>query len=133
VLAASGVVAAFATMAPAPVSMAPDAPLIEALSIRTDALIPAPLTYRREERFQRGDTLAGFLQRLGIAEADIERLKRVRALPSSPTSSGWRRRFWPSLPENDNSILTLTIIRDKQARWCACLSFHDGAFLSVRA
>ena len=80
VLAASGVVAAFATMAPGPASMAPDAPLIEALSVRTDALIPAPLTYRREERFQRGDTLAGFLQRLGIAEADIERLKRVRGL-----------------------------------------------------
>src|SRR5882672_6756096 len=80
VLAASGVVAAFATMAPAPAPFAPDSPLVEALSIRTDALMPAPLTYRREERFQRGDTLAGFLQRLGIADADVERLKRVRAL-----------------------------------------------------
>jgi murein DD-endopeptidase MepM/ murein hydrolase activator NlpD len=80
VLAASGVVAAFATMAPAPAPFAPNSALVEALSVRTDALIPAPLTYRREERFQRGDTLAGFLLRLGIAEADVERLKRVRAL-----------------------------------------------------
>ena len=79
-LAASGVVAAFATMAPVPAPFAPDSPLVEALSIRTDALIPGPLTYRREERFQRGDTLAGFLQRLGIADADVERLRRVRAL-----------------------------------------------------
>jgi murein DD-endopeptidase MepM/ murein hydrolase activator NlpD len=80
VLAASGVVAAFATMAPTPGPFAPDSALVEALSVRTHTLIPAPLTYRREERFQRGDTLAGFLLRLGIAEADVERLKRVRAL-----------------------------------------------------
>jgi murein DD-endopeptidase MepM/ murein hydrolase activator NlpD len=79
-LAATGVVAAFATMAPAPLPAPFDAPLVEALSIRTDALIPAPTSYRREERFQRGDTLAAFLQRLGIAEADVERLKRQRAL-----------------------------------------------------
>jgi murein DD-endopeptidase MepM/ murein hydrolase activator NlpD len=80
ILAASGVVAAFATMAPAPLSVPYDAPLVEALSIRTDALIPPPTSYRREERFQRGDTLAAFLQRLGIAEADVERLKRQRAM-----------------------------------------------------
>jgi murein DD-endopeptidase MepM/ murein hydrolase activator NlpD len=79
-LAATGVVAAFATMAPAPLPASFDAPLVEALSIRTDALIPAPTSYRREERFQRGDTLAAFLQRLGIAEADVERLKRQRAM-----------------------------------------------------
>ncbi len=80
VLAASGVVAAFATMAPSSTPFAPNSAQVEALSIRTDALIPAPITYRREERFQRGDTLAGFLLRLGIAEADVERLKRVRTL-----------------------------------------------------
>jgi len=80
VLAATGVVAAFATMAPTPLPAPLDAPLVEALSIRTDALIPPPASYRREERFQRGDTLAAFLQRLGIAEADVERLKRQRAM-----------------------------------------------------
>jgi murein DD-endopeptidase MepM/ murein hydrolase activator NlpD len=79
-LAASGVVAAFATMAPSPLPAPTDSPLVEALAIRTDALIPAPTSYRREERFQRGDTLPAFLQRLGIADSDIERLKRTRAL-----------------------------------------------------
>ena len=80
VLAATGVVAAFATMAPSPGPLPTDAPLVEALAIRTDALLPPPTSYRREERFQRGDTLAAFLQRLGIVEAELERLKRVRAL-----------------------------------------------------
>jgi len=80
VLAASGVVAAFATMAPSPLPAPADSPLVEALAIRTDALIPAPTSYRREERFQRGDTLPAFLQRLGISDADVERLKRVRAM-----------------------------------------------------
>jgi murein DD-endopeptidase MepM/ murein hydrolase activator NlpD len=80
VLAASGVVAAFATMAPSSLPAPADSPLVEALAIRTDALIPAPTSYRREERFQRGDTLPAFLQRLGISDADVERLKRVRAM-----------------------------------------------------
>ena len=80
VLAATGVVAAFATMAPTPLPAPADSPLVEALAIRTDSLIPPPSSYRREERFQRGDTIAAFLQRLGIDEAQVERLKRVRAL-----------------------------------------------------
>jgi murein DD-endopeptidase MepM/ murein hydrolase activator NlpD len=81
VVAATGVVAAFATMAPSPALITADSPLVEALSLRTqDGLLLAPMSYRREERFQRGDTLAGFLLRLGIADAHIERLKRVRAL-----------------------------------------------------
>src|SRR5688572_5818722 len=80
VLAATGVVAAFATMAPKPQPAPADSPLVEALAIRTDSLIPPPSSYRREERFQRGDTIAAFLQRLGIDDAQVERLKRVRAL-----------------------------------------------------
>jgi murein DD-endopeptidase MepM/ murein hydrolase activator NlpD len=82
VLAASGVVAAFATMVPSPEPFAADSPLVEALSLRTDSLVPPPLSYRREERFQRGDTLAGFLLRLGIAEPHVDKLKRQRALQS---------------------------------------------------
>ena len=80
ILAASGVVAAFATMAPAPEPFAADSPLVEALSLRTDGLVQPPLSYRREERFQRGDTLAGFLLRLGIADAHVDKLKRARPL-----------------------------------------------------
>ncbi len=41
---------------------------------------PAPASYLREERFLRGDTLSGFLARLGIAEPHAARLARVRAL-----------------------------------------------------
>jgi murein DD-endopeptidase MepM/ murein hydrolase activator NlpD len=67
-------------MAPSPLPPAADAPLVEALSLRTDALVPPPTSYRREERFQRGDTVAGFLLRLGIGDDHVERLKRVRAL-----------------------------------------------------
>jgi len=85
VLAATGVVAAFATMAPAPAPFVTDTPLVEALAPRTDSLIPAPTSYRREERFQRGDTLAGFLLRLGIADTHVERMKRVRALQQLKT------------------------------------------------
>jgi len=81
VLAGSGVVAAFATMAPTPPAFTANSPLVEALTLHTgDGLLLAPLSYRREERFQRGDTLAAFLLRLGIADAHVEKLKRVRAL-----------------------------------------------------
>ncbi|HEX9397923.1 MAG TPA: peptidoglycan DD-metalloendopeptidase family protein [Burkholderiales bacterium] len=41
---------------------------------------PAPATYLREERFQRGDTLGGFLARLGVADGHIARLARLPAM-----------------------------------------------------
>jgi murein DD-endopeptidase MepM/ murein hydrolase activator NlpD len=43
-------------------------------------VLASPASYIREERFQRGDTLAGFLSRLGINNAEVARLARVRAL-----------------------------------------------------
>jgi murein DD-endopeptidase MepM/ murein hydrolase activator NlpD len=82
-LAISGVVGAFATIAPGPEAQAlpPTRPLVETLSIRTsDALLPSPASYFREEPFQRGDTLASFLSRLGIEEAQVARLMRLRML-----------------------------------------------------
>lgn len=83
VLAVSGVVAAFATIAPAP-----DA---EVLLSRSAVIEPVPLQteqglfaytgpYVREERFQRGDTFATLLARLGVSEADRQRVLRVRGL-----------------------------------------------------
>jgi murein DD-endopeptidase MepM/ murein hydrolase activator NlpD len=82
VLAASGVVGAFATIAPSP-----DAEIllsrtssIEPLPIPAEALLPSPTSYIREERFQRGDTLPAFLSRLGIADPQIAILARLRAL-----------------------------------------------------
>ena len=76
--------AAFATMAPLaePCRRRSSRRSSKPVAIRTDALIPRRTTYRREERFQRGDTLAGVLLRLGVAEADVERLRscKLRAL-----------------------------------------------------
>src|SRR5687767_15040347 len=80
-LAVFGAVAAFATMAPPEVAakLAPTA-LVENLPIPPEALLPPPASYIREERFQRGDTIAAFLARLGVAPAHIEKLARVRML-----------------------------------------------------
>jgi len=80
-LAASGAMAAFGTIAPSADPVAPPelSPVVEALPLAVRAS-PAPSSYMREDRFQRGDTLAGFLARLGIAEREAARLARVRAL-----------------------------------------------------
>src|SRR5712692_297441 len=80
-LAASGAVASFATIAPrneaAPV---PQSTLVvEALPLQPHE-VPATGPYVQEEQFQRGDTLAGFLGRLGLEESAIARLARTPAL-----------------------------------------------------
>ena len=82
VLAATGAVAAFATMAPASEIelLLSRTPSVETLPIPAEALLPAPESYIREERFQRGDTLAAFLSRLGIGDAQVATLARLRAL-----------------------------------------------------
>lgn len=83
VLAVSGAVAAFATMAPAPGPdpLAERTPLVEVLPIDTeDALLPAPTSYIREEQFQRGDTVPVFLGRLGIADEHLARLAKLPVL-----------------------------------------------------
>src|SRR5438105_13893872 len=85
ILAISGAVGAFATIAPGPDRQAlpPTTALVETLPIRAnDALLPSPASYFREEPFQRGDTLASFLSRLGIEEAQAARLLRLRVLPT---------------------------------------------------
>lgn len=81
VLAASGVVA-FATIAPDPRAEALllGTASVESMPIRAEQVLPSPAFYVRDERFQRGDTLAGFLSRLGVAEAEIARLIRLRPM-----------------------------------------------------
>src|SRR6266436_3917729 len=80
VLAASGMVA-FATIAPGPQMNAPfQSASIEAMPISADQVLPAPMSYIREERFQRGETLPGLLARLGVGETEVPRLARLRAL-----------------------------------------------------
>lgn len=80
-LAGSVAVAAFATIAPGDASPPPARPLVEALSIdATTAVLAAPASYIREEQFQRGDTIASFLGRLGVGEEHVARLVRTRGL-----------------------------------------------------
>jgi murein DD-endopeptidase MepM/ murein hydrolase activator NlpD len=80
-VAAFGAVAAFATIAPREdaTPLPPRALVVEPLALRAHE-VPAPLQYVREEQFQRGDTLAGFLGRLGIDETLSGRLARTPAL-----------------------------------------------------
>src|SRR4051812_9953009 len=80
-LTASGVVA-FATIAPAPnaAALLKSVASIETMPIRAEQVLASPAFYIREDRFQRGDTLAGFLSRLSIGNAEVARLARLRAL-----------------------------------------------------
>ncbi len=77
----SGAVAAIAAIAPsgdAELLLAKTA-VLEPVSIRIEeALLPAPAAYVREERFQRGDTLAALLARLAVGEADARIILRLR-------------------------------------------------------
>ena len=82
VLAVAGAVAAFATIAPSSEVelLLERKSTVETLAIPAEALLPAPESYIREERFQRGDTIPGFLSRLGIAEPQVKALARLRPL-----------------------------------------------------
>ena len=81
VLAASGMVA-FATIAPDPhaETLVLRTSSIEVMPIRADHIQPSPAFYVREERFQRGDTMPGFLSRLGLSDAEVARVARFRPL-----------------------------------------------------
>jgi murein DD-endopeptidase MepM/ murein hydrolase activator NlpD len=81
VLLAASAVVAFATIAPSPQHAIepPKRPIIEALPIRLDPA-PAPKSYFREELYQRGDTLPGFIDRLGIEGPHAAGLAKVRVL-----------------------------------------------------
>ena len=80
-LAVSGVVASFATIAPRnEPSLPPQTTLlVEALALNVRE-VPAPSQYIQEEQFQRGDTLPGFLGRLGLEDSAVARLARAPAL-----------------------------------------------------
>src|SRR5215510_11506663 len=82
VLAVSGAVAAFATIAPSSDAqfLLSRTSSVESLPIPAEALLPSPASYIREERFQRGDTLTAFLSRLGVGEGEVGLVARQRAL-----------------------------------------------------
>jgi murein DD-endopeptidase MepM/ murein hydrolase activator NlpD len=88
VVAAFSAVAAFATIAPSDeVKVAPQAaPIVEALALKVrEVATPAP--FIREDQFQRGDTIAGFLQRLGIDDEEIKPIARMPALRALRTGT----------------------------------------------
>jgi murein DD-endopeptidase MepM/ murein hydrolase activator NlpD len=83
VFALSSAVAAVATIVPSTDAelLLAKAAVLEPVAIRLeDSLLPAPVTYVREDRLQRGDTYQGLLARLAINEADIQQLLRQRSL-----------------------------------------------------
>lgn len=76
-------VAAVATLVPSTDAqlLLAKAALLEPVAIRLEeALLPAPATYVREDRLQRGDTFQGLLARLAIGEADVHKLLRQREM-----------------------------------------------------
>lgn len=79
----SGIVAAFATIAPqseAELLLARSL-VVGTLAIQPAAeILPVPERFIREERFQSGETLEALLTRLGVAENDVPKLLRVKAL-----------------------------------------------------
>lgn len=76
-LALSSIVAAFATIAPVSDAKITPGTLAEPLAIEPQkGVIPGPTAYIREERFQRGDTTAGLLARLGLSDDDARALLR---------------------------------------------------------
>lgn len=83
VFALSSAVAAVATIVPSTDAelLLAKAAVLEPVAIRLeDSLLPAPVTYVREDRLQRGDTYQRLLARLAISEADIQQLLRHRSL-----------------------------------------------------
>ncbi|MGH8687317.1 MAG: M23 family metallopeptidase [Burkholderiales bacterium] len=83
VLALSGAVVAFATLAPSPDAEAAllRHAVVETLPIDAGAaVLPVPDRYVREERFKRGDTLAAVFARLGVTGDDLRALVRLPSL-----------------------------------------------------
>ncbi|MEO8143060.1 MAG: peptidoglycan DD-metalloendopeptidase family protein [Betaproteobacteria bacterium] len=75
----SSAVAAVATIVPSTDAelLLAKAAVLEPVAIRLEeALLPAPLSYVREDRMQRGDTYQRLLARLAIGESDILKLLR---------------------------------------------------------
>jgi murein DD-endopeptidase MepM/ murein hydrolase activator NlpD len=80
VFAATGTVAAIAAIAPDTDAalLINKAALAEPVAIHAEALLPAPATFLREERFLSGDTVQAVLSRLAIRPTDAQLLLRMR-------------------------------------------------------
>ena len=80
-LALSGMVAAFATIAPAtePAPL-PGQLVLEPVAIPRDALVASPDAYMNEARFERGETLGDLLEKLGFEDSEANRLVKLGTL-----------------------------------------------------
>jgi murein DD-endopeptidase MepM/ murein hydrolase activator NlpD len=77
-LAACGAVGAYSTFSLEPAVDLSD-PMVEALTLRGEEQA-APKSYVREEQFQRADTIAAFLGRLGVTDPKVARLRSLQEL-----------------------------------------------------
>jgi len=77
----SGMVAAFATIAPATEPAPPPGQVVpESVLIPQDALIASPDAYMNEARLERGETLGDLLGKLGIEDSEANRLLKLGTL-----------------------------------------------------
>lgn len=80
-LALSGMVAAFATIAPATEPAPPPGKaVLESVAIPDDALVAPPRAYVHEARFERGETLGDLLDKLGVEDSQASRLAKLGTL-----------------------------------------------------
>ena len=77
--AACGAVGAYSNLSPDVDALQLSEPVVEALALRAEQLTGSK-NYVREEQFQRGDTIATFVGRLGLADPRIARLRSLREL-----------------------------------------------------
>lgn len=80
-LALSGIVAAFATIAPATEpEQPPGREILESIAIPPEALVTPPAAYVHEARFERGETLGDLLDELGVEDSQASRLAKLGTL-----------------------------------------------------
>jgi murein DD-endopeptidase MepM/ murein hydrolase activator NlpD len=107
-----GAIAAFGT-APESQLLLPRTAVPEELRIDLgEAVVPAPTSFIREERFQRGDTLSSLLTRLGVNAEDSQKLLRSQAAALRSLRSGMTVNAEVSA---DGALLSMNYVPGKDA------------------
>jgi murein DD-endopeptidase MepM/ murein hydrolase activator NlpD len=106
-LALFGVVAAFATIAPGGDTgePPPTALIVDPVTLKVSEA-PSVGAYVQEDQFQRGDTVAGFLERLGVDDSAIPQLTRMPALRALRPGANVRADLGADGTPNALSFLT---------------------------
>ena len=116
VFAVSGALAAVVSIVPSTDAelLLAKAALQEPMTIRLEeALLPAPATYVREDRLQRGDTFHGLLARLAIGAADVQLLLRqpeIRLLRAGVIVTAEVRADLRAGKENEGELVWLSFL-----------------------